>query len=396
MDELNIPSMIAGFETLMDLAEWVKWTSGVDLDASRNVIVSICSMMETIFVKPDADLSVLHSAFECILHWLSASQELLEDAGMYRMVMKTLESALQYHQAHPSEVHMGEQRAVFGRLFARSHPSQTNLTVIHPSREYDLLKWELKIYLRRFMDLMSHVQENTSNVALNDLQQLRMLIGGQHGVESLEQGIRFILVDHRMVVSYLEHPSSSGSVDDDEEITLVIRDAMGKHVRPMRLRVASDEFMQQRRQVQATLDENRKATAAEAELAANTQPSRPRTSSSSNILTVKAANEHCIPSPEQMFTENKDSTRIAELVDQLVSAQAERERIYADHLTAERLRSMHVYPPMATDVPKPVRIFRQFAAEIGYLRNENRGDVAVLQFTTKLLDMLEDFDRIST
>jgi hypothetical protein len=42
------------------------------------------------------------------------------------------------------------------------------------------------------------------------------------------------------------------------------------------------------------------------------------------------------------------------------------------------------------------QLFRQFCAQIGYLRKESRGDVAVLPLSHKLLDTLTEFDQIPT
>ncbi|RKP04831.1 hypothetical protein THASP1DRAFT_33358 [Thamnocephalis sphaerospora] len=435
-EELSAQGINAGFETLTDLAEWCKQNGCVDLECARQVILSVCRMIQAVFIKNNADFTILHGAFECLFRWVSSSRQLIEDPNMYRAVMQTLEHSLRINGANAGRVSQNAGAAndssVTQRMkrdikrFARQRASsQTSATmanlatsaitgttsyatnlfggsmIVEPGQEGIMLQWELKIYLRRFMDLISHSQEQlsihasaTAAAALDDLGPLRRFVDEHRQSDQTNRGVRFVMVDHRMIVGYMEVPASDHSSacaeHNDDEIVLVLRDVMGKHIHHARSRIADTAFLQRRKEMNATTGCAPKYAPPPA------NGDHAGAAPTSNVISVHAANEGCIPAFDHMFAEGSDSARAAEMVERLVIDQAERETCNANMLSPEKLRSMYAQAPKASGDADRVCTFRQFVTQIGYLRHENRGDVAVLPLTHKLLDTLASFDRIST
>jgi hypothetical protein len=203
------------------------------------------------------------------------------------------------------------------------------------------IQWELKIHLSRFMDLVRRSRDTTdSNVDhINDISPLRRLLdqkGPSNGnnashLSLIDHGIRFIMVDHRIVVGFIDNkdivdstPPTNGATSEDR-ITLVFRDLMGKHVSLATVRMATSEFLEQHLSAEmsnqsTTNDPDRERQQREAQ-----RPPPPTPPAPSRVARVEAVNEQYIPAFDKMFNEGTESARAAELVHQLMRDQSKLE-----------------------------------------------------------------------
>ncbi|RKP24931.1 hypothetical protein SYNPS1DRAFT_23031 [Syncephalis pseudoplumigaleata] len=416
-EELPPMATSQGFDVLTDLASWSKQHGCVDID-----------------------MPMVHSAYETVLRWVSTSRHLAEDSNVCRTVLQTFEQAIRTvtqqmhraerpasssaatpaHQDHSSSWRMRRdiRRLARNRAMSMAGPGAgqhatttatasniaTSIISNYPSlaatmdlsSDVSFIQWELKIHLNRYMDLVRRSRDVSESSAdhVDDLGPLRRLLerkgpAGGHGgkLSFTDHGIRFIMVDHRIVVGFID----TGKEEEDH-LTLVFRDLMGKHVSQATMRMATSEFLEQHRSAEMPppVDDADRAQR-------RPRPAPPAPPTPSRMARVEAVNEQYIPAFDQMFNEGTESARAAELVDQLMRDQSELERRHPlPSSTRVTEKSTIAAPTPKSMSGHPTQLFRQYCAQMGYLRKESRGDVAVLPLSHKLLDTLNEFDQIPT
>ncbi|KAI9596244.1 hypothetical protein BDF19DRAFT_412834 [Syncephalis fuscata] len=445
-EELPPMATSQGFDVLTDLASWSKQYGRFDIDCARQVIFSICRMIQSAFTNTRSDMQMIHSAYETVLRWAGASRHLAEDSSICRTVLQTFEHAIRMatQQIHRAErpasssaattsqqdhgmswrvkrdiKRLARTRAMSLTAHGQGQHTTTAATTMNAatsiissyptliagvelSSEANFIQWELKIHLNRFMDMVRRSRDLCNPIIdnIDDITPLRRLLEQQQQQQQsasiADHGIRFILVDHRIVVGFVEKSTTTEELalsSTEDEIIIVFRDLMGKHVSRATSRLATSDFLEQHLPAEssgsiAVSDANREQR--QPRPAPPTPPAPPR------VARVEAVNEQYIPAFDRMFNEGTESARAAELVDQLMKDQSELEKNHPLPLSTTVFESSYVYPPKPRQASNPTQLFRQFAAQIGYLRKESRGDVAVLPLNHKLLDTLSDFDTIPT